>query len=279
MSKTTDQMVTMEERLATLFLLLVWPTVILHLLSADDSIVFPDKGSSAQPKTSSNHGDETKDERVKPRIGLDTGGVSTAFNFGVEPNGGGISGSASFSSSYGGQGQAHSSSQSQSFNFEAGSSGFSASQAASQSSSFNSQFPGYHGSGGPSIIDSQASSQASSGSSGGPGAHASSHASSFGFQTNGANFGASSSAANAQGFSTALGRPTGGFGYYPGGGLSGSKNQGAGVSLENLYPDFIRNFQQGNNQTYKLHNGSRKRPAWFNKAFRFDKNSTVVFPE
>jgi hypothetical protein len=120
--------------------------------SAADSIVFPEKAanktSAPQPKTGSNHGDKkAKGGGVDPRFGLHAGDLSANFNFGVEPNGGGISGSASISSAYGGQdqGQGHSSSQSQSFNFQVGSNGFSASQAASQSSSFNSQHPCHYG--------------------------------------------------------------------------------------------------------------------------------------
>jgi hypothetical protein len=125
--------------------------------AGDEAIVFPDKAadkygtygtSLPQPKdSSSNHGDTKAKDGAKPRFGYDTGGMSTKFNFGVQPKGGGISGSASFSSSYGGHGQAqgHTASQSHSFNFQAGSNGFSASQAGSQSSSFNSQFPGYYG--------------------------------------------------------------------------------------------------------------------------------------
>jgi hypothetical protein len=128
---------------------------VLVTAAGDESIVFPDKAadkhgtygtSPPQPKgISSNHGDTKAKDGAKPRFGYDTGGMSTNFNFGVQPNGGGISGSASFSSSYGGQGQGHTASQSHSFNFQTGSNSFSASQAASQSSSFNSQFPGYHG--------------------------------------------------------------------------------------------------------------------------------------
>jgi hypothetical protein len=120
-------------------------------VAGDESIVFPDtvedKTSSPQTKRSSNHEDNKTDGGAKRRFGLDTGGASSSFNFGFQPNGGGISGSASFSSAYGGQGhdQGHSGSQSQSFNFQAGSNGFSASQAASQSSSFNSQFPAHYG--------------------------------------------------------------------------------------------------------------------------------------
>jgi hypothetical protein len=124
--------------------------------AGDESIVFPDKaaeeyGAYRTPPqlkgSTSDHGDIKTKEGSKPRFNYDAGGMSTNFNLGVQPNGGGISGSASFSSSYGGHGQAqgHTGSQSHSFNFQAGSTGFSASQAASQSSSFNSQFPGYYG--------------------------------------------------------------------------------------------------------------------------------------
>jgi hypothetical protein len=116
----------------------------------EDSVVFPGatadryKASSPNPKSSTGREDNTA-KGTKPRFGFGTDGISTGFNFGVQPISGGISGSASFSSSYGGQGQGHSGSQSQSFNFQAGATGFSASQAASHSSSFNSQFPGYIG--------------------------------------------------------------------------------------------------------------------------------------
>jgi hypothetical protein len=126
-------------------------------VAGNESIVFPDKiaeeyGTYRTPSpqlkgSSSDHGDIKTKEGSKPRFNYDTDGMSSNINFGVQPNGGGISGSASFSSSYGGHGQTqgHTASQSHSFNFQAGSNGFSASQAASQSSSFNSQFPGYLG--------------------------------------------------------------------------------------------------------------------------------------
>lgn len=122
--------------------------LILVAVGADDSVVFPDsiihtiKTQSPQPNSSSK-----TEEEAQHRFGFDTGGLSTNFNFGIQPNTGGISGSASFSSSYGGQGQSQglSSSQSQSFNFQAGSNGFSASHTASQASSVNSQSPGSYG--------------------------------------------------------------------------------------------------------------------------------------
>jgi hypothetical protein len=118
-------------------------------VGADDSVVFPDsitptiKSQTPQPNSSSNHADSKAKEEIKPRFGVDTGGLKTNFDFGIQPNTGGISGSASYSSSYGGQGQSQgvSGSQSQSFNFQTGSNGFSASHAASQASSFNSQLP------------------------------------------------------------------------------------------------------------------------------------------
>lgn len=121
-------------------------------MGGDDSVVFPDsiadmtKTPSPQPKNSINHA-EGKTKEVKPRFGFDTSGPSTNFDFGVQPNAGGISGSASFSSSYSGQApnQDLAGSQSQSFNFQTGSSGFSASHSASQASSFNSQLPGCYG--------------------------------------------------------------------------------------------------------------------------------------
>jgi hypothetical protein len=133
---------------------LLYLPVLIVTAAGDEVIVFPDKAAdkygTVPPQlksSSSNHGDTKAKDGAKPRFGYDTGGMSTNINFGVQPNGGGISGSASFSSSYGGHGQAqgHTGSQSHSFNFQAGSNGFSASQAASQSSSFNSQFPGYYG--------------------------------------------------------------------------------------------------------------------------------------
>lgn len=147
-----------------------------------------------------------------------------------------------------------------------------------------------HRSGGPSITGSQASSQASSvsaGAAGGSGSAASSHASSFGFQGNGANFGASSSSANSQSASTSLGRPGGGSWYYPVEGVSGSSGQSAGASFggfggypnENLSPDFIRHFQQGNKRKSTPNYGRRKRPGWLNQAFQLDKKSAIVFPE
>ena len=127
--------------------------LILVAVGADDSVVFPDslprtiETKSPQPSSSNNHADSTAKEEAKPRFGLDTGGLRTNFDFGIQPNTGGISGSASFSSGYGGQGQNQglSSSQSQSFNFQAGSNGFSASQTASQASGFNFQSPGSYG--------------------------------------------------------------------------------------------------------------------------------------
>lgn len=291
----------MRGRVTVLLLLLSWPTILLQLAAGDEAIVFPDKAadkygtygtSPPQPKgSSSNHGDTKAKEGAKPRFGYDTGGMSTNFNFGVQPSGGGISGSASFSSSYGGHGQAqgHTASQSHSFNFQAGSNGFSASQAASQSSGFNSQFPGYYGSGGPSISGSQASSQASSVSGsvngGGSGSAAASQASSFGFQGSGANIGASSSSAGSQSFSTSLGTPGCGNVYCPPGGTSGSNSHSAGTSFggfggfpnENLSPDFIRYFQRGNKR--RNNSDRRKRPGWFNQAFVLDKKSAIVFPE
>lgn len=147
-----------------------------------------------------------------------------------------------------------------------------------------------HRSGGPSITGSQASSQASSvssGAAGGSGSAASSQASSFGFQGNAANFGASSSSANSHSFSTSLGRPGGGSGYYPVGGVSGTNSQSAGASYggigsypnDNLSHDFIRLFQQSNKQTNRPNHGRRKRPGWFNQAFPLDKKSAIVFPE
>jgi hypothetical protein len=129
--------------------------LILVAVVADDSVVFPDsithtiKTQSPQPNSSSNHADSKAKEESKPRFSFETPGLSTTFDFGIQPNTGEISGSASFSSSYGGQGQGQghglSGSQSQSFNFQAGSNGFSASHAASQTSSFNSQSPGSYG--------------------------------------------------------------------------------------------------------------------------------------
>jgi len=127
--------------------------LILVAEGADDSVVFPDsirhtiKTQSPQPNRSSNDADSQAKEEVKPQFGFHTGGLSNTFDFGIQPNTGGISGSASFSSSYGGQGQSQSlsGSQSQSFNFQAGSSGFSASHTASQASSFGSQSPGSYG--------------------------------------------------------------------------------------------------------------------------------------
>jgi len=127
--------------------------LILVAVGADDSVVFPDRithtieTQSPPPNSSNNHADSKANEEAKPRFGFDTGGLSTKFGCGIQPNTGGISGSASFSSSYGGQGQNQglSGSQSQSFNFQADSIGFSASHAASQASSFNSQSPGSYG--------------------------------------------------------------------------------------------------------------------------------------
>lgn len=127
--------------------------LILVAVGADDSVVFPDsithtiKTQSPQPSSSSNHADSKAKEKAKPRFSVETPGMGTTFDFGIQPNTGGIYGSASFSSSYGGQGQGQglSGSQSQSFNFQAGSNGFSATHAASQTSSFNSQSPGSYG--------------------------------------------------------------------------------------------------------------------------------------